>query len=248
MKKYIVLFLVLLAGCGGPGGAGGSSASTGAIVVKGNIYNQTAPAAAIAAVQIDTTAERLPSISASQMITVSTEVINQTSTDYSGLQYEVLIEDDSQLRPETWVCNQWFRSIDGMLGYGNGVWSVAGNALTQSTLAAAMPPLPLSQPPLSTCDATYTPLPTSGYCVDTFPPGIDCSKATYSQEYSPPGDGLSYVKSGPLILAAGQTFSAASGMSNGGIGMRPDHIAQWIVYDKNNQPIASKKYLFDVVQ
>ncbi len=242
MKKYIVLFLVLSA-CSS--GVGGSSASTGAIVVKGNIYNQTAPAAAIAAVQMDTTTQRLPAISTSQMIIVSTEVINQTPIEYSGLRYEVLIEDDSELRPETWVCNQWYSTTVGMAG--NGVWRVAGNALTQSTLAAAMPPLPLSQPPLPVCDATYTPLPTSGFCIDTFFPGLDCSKAIYSQDYSPPGAGL-WRGTSSLNLAVGQIFSTAAGLGNGGIGVRPDHIAQWTIYDKNNQPITSRKYLFDVVQ
>ena len=217
MKKLMmVIMTVLLFACGN--GDSPIENIRESVKVKGDIYNINAfkPLASMVIV--------LNSISAGQIIEVSTVIINDGTVALENLTYEIQIEDTTFLTSEYWCCSVMYNDFDSG-NYGFEVWTVHEEPL----------PICEGQPkdPMFDCW--------------TYSITLDCVNPLYEIYYQPHGDGL-WKASGQInSLAINEIFTTSVGYGNTGIDVRSAHMARWIVVDEDGKELARQEYLFDVV-
>jgi len=235
MKKTILIpFILLLFACGGNNG-NDTNDNNIEVLITGNIYNKSASLKTTGQSLnkvFDGTEERLADVFQGDMITISTRVENGGSVDLSNLIYSIELEDAIFLTPEKWICKQCFPSGDGS-GCNYAIEIIGGDIND-----------PQPTPDMSSCEGTSS---SFGFCVDTFPGGMDCDSPTWEVEYQIPGDGLWKASGNIGSLDIGEVFQNTVGFSNTAIDVRSDHYIGWTVKDSEGIMLASKAYIFNVI-
>lgn len=234
MKKLIIIFVCfIIINCGGGNDEGDNNSEGIKILLSGNIFNNTTTSSGkLSGKTFDGTEERIADIVIGKMITISTRVENIGDVNLSNLAMSIELEDEIFLTPERWICKQCFPYYSGE-GC-NGVIEVIGGDINN----------PQPTPDMSSCDGTPA---ISGYCIDTFPDGLDCFSPSWSVEYQTPGDGLWKASLNISSLVINQVWESSVGYGHSAIDLRYDHYAGLFVKDNKGVELASKTYIFNII-
>lgn len=177
---------------------------------------------------------RKQSIREADWLTLETTIINNSTSITNDLLYIVEVENPVYLYREDWGCNQCYATDDGMSHYCNGLWKEDGGFFYNTV-----------SPSLAVCDET-TPQAPAGYCIDTFPPKLDCAQTpSYAIDYNAPSDGNFRAWGNLPSLEPEQSFTAATGIS-GGFDIRTNYLAR-VAVTNATETLHEKFYIFDVI-
>jgi hypothetical protein len=214
--------------------------------VSGNVYNlavsslNKAPAGAALANTpnsiLNATARDIATLNpVSQGAWVYVDVTATNRGAYiNGLTFETGIEDVAFRTRENWSCFECYEVYPSGTACNGGGWDIGGGYFYNA----------VSAPSLPTCDNSV--IWSTGYCYDTFMPGLDCDSKTYKIEHTPAGSGL-WQASGPInALAMDQIFFTRLGFAHSTADIRPGHLAWFAVKDTRGDILTQQFYSFDV--
>lgn len=248
MKKLIILMTsIFLINCGG--GGGNTPAPDGKVTVKGDIVNTSlvwqnylpdifkkayaAPVISTRSTLKVNNPTRLADVSKSVGIEVSATAVNHSASPVAGLSIKIEVEDETFLTKEEWSCNVTFPLANGGTE-SEALWTVQGNNLFETAPA----------PALNTCDASTG---SPALCVTQFNNNPDCSKPTYSIDYTPPGNGLWSAEIPNISIAALKSLTNTVSLANMGAPAGTDKYARFRIFNSAGVVIDSKDYVFNLI-